>query len=157
MIDSTPAAGVLQVDLYDGSAVINDDAGTANSFTIDLTAEQTFFRSTTAFFRLPEPLPDTVTLRIHMTTALSNTTSVFIDEVALVEATRLYADGGPYAAIFAGGTDFAVDDEFRIAVTNGREGALQEMFDVFFDTSALGVKLPSATGGGETIADSVIA
>jgi len=155
-IDVTPAAGVLVVDLYDGSAVINDDAGNANSLTIPLTTHGLYWVPHYAVFRLPEPIPDTVTLRIRLSTALSNTSSVFIDEACFVEATQLYAGSGPYVAIFAGADDFALEDEFLVQVVNARAGALQEMCDQFFDTAEAGLLIPSATGAAETIADSLI-
>jgi len=155
-LDVVPAAGVLVADLYDGSAVINDDQGTANSLTIPLTTHGLYWTPHYATFHLPEPVPATVKLRLRLTTALSSTSSVFIDEVCLVAATQLYTEGGPFVAIFAGGTDFALDDEFLVQPVNARAGALQEMCDQFFDTASEGLLIPSDTGAAETVADSVI-
>lgn len=153
-VDSVPAAGVLTVDLYDGSAVINDDAGTANSFTIDATALTTSWAAANGVFRLPRVVPPVVYLRIRISTAVSNTTSVYIDHCAFGQAVELYA-GGPCAALFAGADNFAVGDTFTIAVTNNRAGSWQEWFERWFDMRAKGLLLPSDSSG--SIADSLIA
>lgn len=151
-LDVDPAAGVLTVDLYDGSSVINDEAGTANSVEISLPGvNDTNWHALSGFFRLPDPLPATVYLRIRLSTALSVGSSVFIDQAALVEATRLY-DGGPYLAAFIGGTDFAIDDYFTVAVANNRSSLYQEACDVFFDTLELDVRIP--TDGSPSITNS---
>jgi hypothetical protein len=151
--DSVPAAGVLTVDLYDGSAVINDDEGTANSFTIAATGLTTSYVASNGVFRLPRVVPPVIYLRIRISTGVSNTSSVFIDHCALGEARELY-DGGPVAALFAGADHFAVGDTFTIAVTNDRAGSFQEWFERWFDMRAKGLLLPS--DGTGSIADSLI-
>lgn len=151
-LSSDPAAGVLSLDLYDGTSVINDDAGNANQVTVSLSAvNDTNWHALTGMFRLPDPLPAAVYLRIRLSTALSVGTSLFLDQAAMVEATRLYA-GGPYLAAFAGGVDFAADDTFLIAVANNRTSIYQEAFDVFFDTMESDTRLP--TDGSPSIANS---
>lgn len=153
-VSSVPAAGVLVVDLYDGSAVIEDDAGNANSLSIDLTAERTTYQPHTAVFRLPEPKPSAVTLRLRMSTALSNTVSVFVDDLIVGPAmTQLY-DGGPYLSVIAGSTRLAVGDRFVVTVTNDRAGAFQTLFDRLFQQPS--ILLPSNAAGGETISDGLI-
>lgn len=153
-VDVAPAAGVLVVDLYDGSSVISDDQGDANSLSIDLTTIGTTYVAQTAVFRLPEPVPGTVKIRLRLSTALSNTSSVFIDDLLFGPAmTQVYA-AGPYVALVRGDTNFAVDDAFVITVTNAREGEFQELFDKLFQLPTK--LLPSATGGSETIDDSLI-
>ncbi len=150
-LDVDPAAGVLTVDLYDGSNVINDDTGTANTVTISLPGvNDTNWHALSAFFRLPEPLPAAVYIRLRLSTALSVGSSVFIDQFAMVEADRLY-DGGPYVAAFVGGTAFSQDDAFSIAIANNRSSKYQEAFDVFFDTMESDVRLP--TDGAPSIAN----
>jgi hypothetical protein len=64
-------------------------------------------------------------------------------------------DGGPSVAFYAGETDFALDDTFTITIANDRAGEFQELFDKLFNYPAK--LLPSDTGGGETIPDSLIA
>lgn len=151
--DSVPAAGVLTIDLYDGSAIINDDQAVANSFTIDCTTLTTSFVAYNGTFRLPRVVPAIVYLRIRLSTALSNTSSVYIDHCSFGQASELYA-GGPYAALFSGAVGFAIGDTFTIAVTNNRAGEFQEWFERFFDMRAKGLLLPSDSSG--SIADSLI-
>lgn len=153
--DSVPAAGVLTVDLYDGSAVIADDFGTSNSFTVAATGLTTSFVAKTGVFRLPTNLPPVVYLRIRISTAVSNTSSVFIDEVSLKEMTEIYP-GGPSAAAFCGGTPFVAGDYFTLAATNNRAGLLGEWMDRNFDLAGRGLVLPNDTGGTETVPDSCV-
>lgn len=154
-VDVSPAAGVLVIDLYDGSAVINDDEGTANSLSIDLTAIGTTYVAKNAIFRLPDPVPSTVQLRIRLSTALSSGSSAFVDHIAFAPATQLYT-GGPFAAMFSGATDWELDDKFGITVTNAQAGAFQTLFDRLFDMRTKELLLPSVTGGTETIDDALI-
>jgi hypothetical protein len=151
-VDVVPAAGVLTIDLFDGTSVINDDAGTANTLAVTCSTLTTSWVAKNAFFRLPEPKPATVYLRVRLSTAVSVGSSLFIDQLAAVEATRLY-DGGPYVAAFEGGTEFSADDVFMIAIANNRTGKHQEAFDVFFDTREDDVRIPTA-GAGAIIANS---
>lgn len=160
--DATPpAAGVLTVDLHDGSGVINDEAGTANSFTIDLTALTASFVAYSGVFRLPEPLPSTVTLRIRQSTALTSGRSVFLDHVALGEMYQPSQNGRtPFVAFFSGASNWSLDDAtrddrvFRIATTNDGASLWQAMFDKLFNTSDLGLTLP--TSGTTLVNDSLI-
>jgi len=161
--DSAPAAGVITVDLVDGigGSVIADQAGTNNSFTIDCTTLTTSFVAKNGVFRIPKVLPPIVFLRIRITTAVSNTSSIFLDEAALIEMTALYA-GGPSAAAFAGtlalypGDAQVSADGFTITTTNNGAGAFQRAFERNFDMAAKGLLLPSNAGGTETISDSLI-
>lgn len=154
-VDVSPAAGVLVIDLYDGSNVINDDQGTANSLSIDLTTIGTSYVAKNTVFRLPDPVPATVQLRIRLSTALSSGSSAFVDHLAFAPATQLYT-GGPYAALFSGATDWELDDKFGVTVTNAQAGAFQTLFDRLFDMRNKGLLLPSATGAAETIDDALI-
>lgn len=155
--DSAPAAGVITIDLVDGigGAVINDDAGTANSYTVDCTALTTSFVAKTGVFRTPANLPSTVYFRIRISTAISNTSSVFLDEACLVPMTQLYA-GGPSAAAFQGPVTWEKDDRATITVTNDRGGALHEHMNRAFALRDNDLLLPSNLAGGETQLDSLI-
>lgn len=161
--DSAPAAGVLTIDLVDGigGSVIADQASVNNAFTIDCTALTTTWTAKSGVFRTPRVLPAVVYLRIRISTAISNTSSVFLDEATLVEMTRLYP-GGPSAALFSGRVDLGTGsgqvqpDRYEIAVTNDRAGAFQEWFERNFAMAQKGLILPSNTGGTETLADSLI-
>ncbi len=163
---SAAAAGELTVDLYDGSAVIEDEAGTANSFAIDLTALTTSYVAYVGVFRLPEPLPATVLLRMRLSTALTNGRSVFLDHAALAEmAQPLANDPGatPFLAFFSGASPWTRDDYtgggdgsrvFQVGVTNNHASDWQKLFNRFFRTSQRGILLPVA--GSNLINDSLI-
>lgn len=163
-MSTNPAAGVLTIDLYDGSGVINDEAGTANSFTVDLTTLGTTFVAKSGTFRLPDPVPTTVYLRVRLSTAITNTHSLFIDHMAMQEATqpdRTNLGATPYLAVFSGATNWSVDDgafdgttTFKVETLNGRTSLWQELMDKFFDTSKLGITFP--TSGTDLIDDALI-
>lgn len=162
MADVVPAAGVLTVDIYDGSAVINDEAGTANSFTINCTTlSNSAYAASNGSFRLPRVLPPVVYLRIYISTDISNGSSVFIDHAAMRQMEALYA-GGPEVAIFSGNTRFrkgdglqVLADSFTVTTTNDRLGLIQEWTNRVFDMAAKGLILPSNTVGTETVLDSL--
>ena len=148
-----PAAGVLTIDLFDGTSVINDEAGTANSFTVDLTTLGTTYVAKNAFFRLPEPVPAEVYLRLRLSTALSAGTSLFLDEACLVAATQLYTSG-PLVGVFSGNVNWTLDDVLSLDVTNDYAGDLQMLAEKFWELSAKGLIVPSS--GAPTVADSLI-
>lgn len=166
LADVVPAAGVITVDLVDGigGTVINDEAGTANSFTITCSALTTSFVAKNTTFRTPKIMPDTIYLRIRISTAVSAGTSIFFDHAALVEMTELYK-GGPSAAIFSGktpmrksSTDGQVEaDYFILTTANAYAGEIQTWFDRNFSMREKGLLLPSALAAGETISDGLVA
>ena len=144
-------AGVVNFDLYNGTAVIADDATTANSTTKAFSATTGSYVGNVAFFITPKVLPAVTRFRINVSAALTSGESMFIDHVCLAEATELYT-GGPYGAIFSGGTATVKNDRFTFAVTNA-QGVYQEWFERWFGMRALGLQLPSNAAAGETIAD----
>lgn len=151
-VDVVPAAGVLTIDLYDGTNVIQDDQGNNQSFTVSLPVLTTDWLGIGRLFRIADPKPENVYLRIRLSTALSNTTSLFLDNFTAVDAERSYA-GGPFAAVIAGGTEFAADDTFGIDVANNRASVYQEAFEVLIGTPELGQIIP--TDGSPTITNSL--
>jgi len=155
-VDVTPAAGVLQVDLIDGDSGDNveDDQGNSNSFTIDLTALDASHTACNGFFHTPTTLPRAVYLRVSLTTALSTGTSLFLDELCMIAATRLYV-GGPYLACFCGPLEFELEDEVTIAVSNGRQGLLHEWLNRLLDLRSKDLLIPTAAV--PTLDDSLIA
>lgn len=161
-VDVAPAAGVLTVDLFDGTSVINDDAGVANSFTVDLTALGTTYVAKSGVFRLPEPLPAIVRLRVRLSTALSAGSSLFIDHLALAQMQQpstTLPGAVPFIAFFSGSVNWNKDDGagarvFKIAATNGGESDWQKMFARLFETPKTGYTLP--TVGTTLIADALI-
>lgn len=156
-----PAAGVLTVDLIDGSnTVIADDQGTNNTFAVTLSGISTSFVAKNTTFRLPRVLPSSIKIRIRASTGISAGTSIYIDRMSLAPMTALYV-GGPQVAIFSGSTAFVIPDGWLITCANDRGGstygtAFQCFFDRMFGMRQMGLLLPYATGGGETISDSLL-
>lgn len=156
-MSAAPATGGLEVDLYDGAiTVLSDEAGASNTFTVNLPTLGTSYVACSGVFRLRDPMPATVVLRIRVTTAIENAKSLYIDHMALQEMTQLYP-GGPYIAIFSGAVNWSLDDVFSLVVTNDYGGALQTAFWRMFDMPAKGLIVPSNATGSETISDTVIA
>lgn len=146
------SGGVLRISLVDASGnVILDDSGNANSLLVTASGLTTSYVAHNAAFRTPRTLPARVFLRIDLTSALTNGTMVLIDRLALAPAGQLY-DGGPAFAAFSGALPFVDGDSF-FAAANVTYGKFQLAFDRNFGMRGLGLMLPSATGGAETIAD----
>lgn len=150
-----PAAGVLKMDLVDGSnSTISDSASTVNSATVNLNGvADTNWHTLTLVGRLPAVLPATVKLRLSLSTALTTGTNLFIGGVACNPMTQLYA-GGPYCSPFSGNTNTILGDSWTMAVTP-TWGVLQQWFERVFGMKALGLQIPGS--GSPTVADSVVA
>ena len=151
----TVSGGTLDISLYDGSANISDEAGNANAVQVAFGSIGTSWALGTAFFRLPDPVPATVKLRIRTGAAFSGGGTVYLDHLTLAQVDPLYP-GGPYLAVFSGATPFEDGDKISLDVGNDYRGEFQTAFQRNFDMVSLGLKLPSATSG-ETINDSLIA
>jgi hypothetical protein len=167
MADVAPAAGVITIDLVDGvgGTVIADDQAVNNSFTFNASGlsasvwthvSSLVAGGTECVFRMPAVVPALVYLRIRISTAVTNTRSVFLDNAALVEMQEL-GDGGAMIAGFSGANNVAEGDSWSIAVTNDRAGLLQEYCNRNFGMAAQGLLLPSNGAGAETVPDSVVA
>lgn len=155
------AAGNIEIRLLDTSnAVINDDAGTANTISVAHGAiDDAAFGWHGGFFRTPKTLVPGTTVHkfnIRVSTALTSGESVYIADAAIVEATEVYP-GGPFIGLFAGDDDFLVGDKFTVTIANNRAGDFQDWFERVFGMRAMGLQLPSDTGGNETVADSLVA
>jgi hypothetical protein len=154
-VDSTPAAGVLQARLVDGSnATIADEAGTDNSLTKDLTGVSTAYEFFGGYFRLPNEVPSAVKLQIRLSTAITSGRSVDVDLVAMTLASQAY-DGGPFVAVFSGTTASVRDDEYVVTLTS--DGAADDfcrLLDRLYGLRSLGVRIPSS--GTPTVLDSLI-
>ncbi len=120
--DGTVAAnGTLSVELIneDGN-IVNDEAGTPNAFTINLTALTVSYQSFTGDFRTPYIMPSSISIRLRTTgTALTSGRSVYIDKVSLGQMSQLYTSG-PFFAVHAGSVPFQTGDYANCQVTNGR-------------------------------------
>lgn len=145
-----PGAGTLTIDLIDGNdVVIQDAAGVNNTFNVDLTSLTTNFAAYNGTFRTPSILPSVQKLRLHLTVALTNGRSVYLDRLSLGAPTRCYI-GGPYVAIHSGATPFLRGDYASIAITNNRGGAadgvstFQTLCDRLWGDRTFGLLLPSS-------------
>lgn len=155
--DGAVGAGVMTFDLHDGTSVINDQAGTANSFTQTLSALTTSYAPVNGVFRLPAILPATIKVRRRISTALT-TSNVYMDDLCLTPLTAAYT-GGPGLAVFSGATPFVKNDTWTVTGTNDRGSAtylatMQALFDRLFGMRQAGLLLPSS--GSPTIADTLI-
>ncbi len=104
-------------------------------------------------FRLKPTTLMPVYLRLRVGRPFATDVRIFVDEMALVKGTQLYA-GGPYMAVFTGATQSQVDDGWTLTTTNNRAGDWQTWFDRLFDMSGKGLLLPSS--GITNIPDALI-
>lgn len=158
--DSVPAAGVVNIELVDGigGSVINDGQAAANAITFNASALTTGWQHLKALqaaecvFRTPAQLPPLVYFRIRLSTAITNTKNMWVDNVALTPISEFYS-GGCGAAIFAGSKPFDANDTFSIAVTNDRAGLVREWMQRNLDFAGKELLLP--TSGSPSVPDSV--
>jgi len=106
-------------------------------------------------FRTPTVMPDSIYLRIRISTAVSAGTSVFLDDVCMVEMTQLYT-GGPSVAMFTGRTLWGVDDTGVLTITNDRAGILGEWCNRIFSLRESDYLLPTNSVGAESLSDSLV-
>ena len=134
MKKQTGATGVIEFRLVNGAGtVINDDAGTANSISVNLTAvSDSIFSAHTGFFRLPSVLPSIVKVQVRLTTAINNTFKLYIDEMTLASVQQI-SNTGLYAALLPGAAASATTDAYALSSTNDYTGRIQSMFMRFFD------------------------
>lgn len=161
--DVVPIAGVITVDLIDGSnTVVADSAGTNNSFTVTLSGASTSYVAKTGVFRIPANAPTVAKVRIRVSTAITTGTNVFIDDVSLTEMAELYA-GGPEFAAVRGATKPLKNDQYTMTMTISAAGAFQRGFQKLFGLpkpagadANFNYVLPSKADGSETCADSLV-
>lgn len=134
---------------------LEDAAGTAISgTTIDTTsAVGTSFTHKTIVFRAPNVLPSTVYVSIEQSTALAAAGVMYIDELCLVEMVQI-APGGCAITMFAGATDWVIDDRISVKTDNDGLGLFVVYFDIAFNMYEKGLFLPQAAS--ETINDNLI-
>lgn len=179
-LTAPPAAGTLRVSLIDGNgAVINDDQGeqefaqeddfaiyledgssallleaSGNSFAIDLTQTTTSYVAYTGVFRTPSVLPAVVKIQLKTSPAITNGSSICIDNLAMGLMTPLY-NGGPSVAAFAGATNPVVGDTWTLTNTCTR-GILADWLERFFALRDKLLIIPFDTGDDETVPDTVV-
>jgi hypothetical protein len=170
---ASPAAGVLEAALTDGSAwpgvVLADDAAVNNLKTQALTAiADTNWHVLSGDFRTPAVLPTTTPvarLRVQLSTALSVGTSVYLAQPVFTAPAgpsggALYA-GGPFLTLHRGPTRVIAGlspDSWTLAVANNfgtsGSGLLHQFMERIFSLRQLGLQLPTAPS--PTILDTVI-
>jgi hypothetical protein len=157
-VSATPAAGVLEIALTDGSGtILNNDNGTACSFTVALTGETTSYAFHNAFVETPTALPATVRLRVRLSTALDNTKVVHIDHLAMQQATQVYTNGGTYGgfyiASFSGSIPYALNDTWTLTATN-TQGNFQKGLWQIMNIPSIPVRIP--TSNSPTVSDGLV-
>jgi hypothetical protein len=167
-MSSAPSTGVLTLDAHNGSGVITDEKGTNQSTTIDLTTLGTSFVLKSFVFRLPDPLPAAVYLRLHTSTAIETAKSLFIDSIRIIPLARpaVGLPGGvPFVGFASGSTAWSGDDGdpagttvFKIVTTNNRASKWLLYLDRVFDLIAKGLRFPVTgdTGATTLVNDSLI-
>jgi len=147
-VNSAPAAGALRVALLDGSnTVINDAAATPNSGTVDVTAETASWAFHSFYFRTPAVLPATVKIGVSLTTAITATHNLYIDAIAIKQASQFYP-GGPFLDAFRGAVDAIIGDTCSIVLANNwaTVAIFALMSNLVFNLRGLGLQIPSASG-----------
>lgn len=115
-----PAAGVLTLDLIDGnSVVLQDQAGVACSLAIDLTSLTTQYAPYGVAWRTPLVMPDTVYLRLRLSTPLTSGRSVYVDGLSLGVMSQVYTSG-PFVSVHSGAVPFNTNDYATVTITNAR-------------------------------------
>lgn len=154
-MSATPSAGVLRVALTDGSGtVVNDVAGTANSFTVALTGLSTTWVFSSGSFRTPAALPSTgFKLELKTTTAIDTAKYVLIDDVVFYPMTQLY-NGGPSVLAVAGVTNVILADQWTSAISSSM-GVFASWMERFFSMRDKGLQLPYAASS-PTIDDALV-
>ncbi len=163
LADVVPAAGVITFDLVDGigGSVVADEAGTNISSTVTCSGLTTSFAARSMTFTTPQTLPPITYWRIRISTAVSGGTSIYLDHACLIAMTELYA-GGPCVAIFGGNilpeakNGTSDGDYLTLTIANNYAGEFQLYFERNFQMAAKRLRLPSDSGGTETINDSLI-
>lgn len=147
--NAVPSTGVITIDLVDGidGTVIADEAGTNNSFTVDVTALDGTPTVYSGVFRTPEALINPQSyLRIRATTTIANDGNVYFDQIRLAPMRQLYT-GGPFVSIVSGGVDWVIGDYVEIAVANNRAGDLLDWHDRIFKLRENGIWIPNQGSG----------
>lgn len=145
-----PAAGVLRVSINDGSSVLG-----SMSKSVTLSGLSSSYAYQTLVVTSPVNITSPVYCSVELTTALTNSRSVYVDELVVTPLPRP-ALGGPVLYALPGATDWRYGDTATIAVSYNNSGDWNLELDRFFDFHRLGLALPAVGGGAETIADSLI-
>jgi hypothetical protein len=144
----TVSGGVLTVELVDDTGtVVNDEQGTANSFTLTLSTLSTSWSAVTGVFRVPNIPPDVLRLRLRVSTALAGD-DVLLDDVCASQLRAAYPGGFGFA-VFSSAVPYLKGDGYDLTATNNRSGenylgTFQALFDRLFGMRGLNLLLPSS-------------
>lgn len=155
---STSTSGILEVALTDqsGNITVNTISG-QNKVTQNVTSGG--WTAFNGFFQTPYIQPSAYNLRLRLTGALKSGQSVYVDKLAMGQATALYPFG-PSVCYFPGASGAFSPDTFYVTTTNtrGSGGTLrtaQTVAQRYYNMGQLGLLLPSAVSGSNTISDSM--
>lgn len=150
------AGGQVAVEIVGsiGGSALNDDAGNANQLLIAATSIATASADLRSFaFRLPASQTGPVYLRLRISTAVDNGSSVYWDDAAIVAGQELYP-GGPFVAAVSGVTPPLSADAWTLTVANDRAGVLHEWYNRAFDLAGKRILFPAT--GSNLIPNSVV-
>ena len=80
---------------------------------------------------------------------------MYMDELCLVQMVQIAA-GGCGVTMFAGATDWVIDDRISVKTSNDGLGLFVGYFDLAFNMYEKGLFLPQDYAAGETINDNLI-
>lgn len=150
-MSAAPSAGVVRVSVMNTTT---STPITGATFNISYTIGTTYVWSH-VFFRAPLSLPNAMSVRIEQTTAINAGATMYLDSLVLCEAQQI-APGGTGIVIVPGSANWVLNDTLLIQNTNNAEGEWNREIDRLFQMYELGLLLPSAASGSETILDSLI-
>lgn len=155
-VRSASATGTLRLELRRGveDGVLQDASGQQNRIEVNIASLPASGHGlVSGFFRLrpDEELP--VTFVLHLSSPLPAGESLYLDEILLTPAQRLY-QGGPYLAAAAGWRP-AEGDRFTLTVQNDYAGQWEKVFDRFLTLRQL-TELALPTSGSTLIPDSLL-
>lgn len=93
-------------------------------------------------------------IRLRLSAAIYASGLIYVDDVCLLSAAELYANGPTIAAIAS--RKPATGDSWLVTAANDRAGGFQTHFERAFGMRDLDLQLPSKSDGSETINDSLI-
>lgn len=147
---AAPGSGTVTLRLYDGSSTIGSMTVSASAASVGASWYHAY-----AVVQSPINIPTTVYAQLYASTAIENAKDFYVDDVTISELHRP-APGCWGLNIIAGATDTRLGDTATVAVSYNASGDWQLAIDELFDLYGMGLALPSATAGAETIADSLI-
>ena len=153
-VDAVVSTGVLKVRIYkaDGSTVL-DTADIAIALSTELTDNTWTAQAVT--FSTPLVLESSYKISVELTTAVTNTAHVYIDGLQVFRMQNLTNDASFHIAVIPGATDFKLEDEAKLAITQSTVSKFQKYLNKFLGLERMGIQMPYHASA--SIADSNIA